>query len=60
MMKFKLVMALLGFATLSGAGVVSATAGAAISVTGAVVGTAVKVTGSAASAAIDAMKDDPK
>lgn len=44
--------------SLSGCAVASATAGAAISITGAVASTAIKVTGSAASAAIDAISDD--
>lgn len=43
---------------LQGCAVVSATAGAAISITGAVVSTGIKVTGAVVEAGIDAASDD--
>lgn len=43
---------------LQGCAVVSATAGAAISITGAVVSTGIKVTGAVVEAGIDAVSDD--
>lgn len=55
------VICLLTFTVLSGlqaCAVVSATAGAAISITGAVVSTGIKVTGAVVEAGIDAVSDD--
>ncbi|HEX4917977.1 MAG TPA: hypothetical protein VFV43_08795 [Limnobacter sp.] len=48
----------LGLSQIMGCAVVSATAGAAISVTGAVVSTGIQVTGAVVEAGIDAATDD--
>ncbi|WP_341236396.1 hypothetical protein [uncultured Limnobacter sp.] len=53
---FSLVFSTLPF--IQGCAVVSATAGAAISITGAVVSTGIKVTGAVVEAGIDAVSDD--
>ncbi|MCR2747033.1 hypothetical protein [Limnobacter parvus] len=52
------LLALTAFANLQACAVVSATAGAAISITGAVVSTGIKVTGAVVEAGIDAVSDD--
>lgn len=49
---------LLAAMLMQGCAVVSATAGAAISITGAVVSTGIKVTGAVVEAGIDAVSDD--
>lgn len=51
-------LALIVFPAIHGCAVVSATAGAAISITGAVVSTGIKVTGAVVEAGIDAVSDD--
>ncbi|HEX4855453.1 MAG TPA: hypothetical protein VFV28_01490 [Limnobacter sp.] len=51
-------MLTLPFTVLQGCAVVSATAGAAISVTGAVVSTGIRVTGAVVEAGIDAVSDE--
>ncbi|MBU0783285.1 MAG: hypothetical protein KJ798_09015 [Gammaproteobacteria bacterium] len=59
--KFPTVLPMLLATTLlQGCAVVSATAGAAISITGAVVSTGIKVTGAVVEAGIDAVSDDDK
>ena len=51
-------VALLALPLIEGCAVASATAGAAISITGAVVSTGIKVTGAVVEAGIDAVSDD--
>lgn len=56
----RIAVALLAAALLAGCAVASATAGAAISVTGAVVATGIGLTGKAIGAGIDAMSSKPE